>query len=71
MRLTYKMLCIMKQTVFIKNMDLPLCINCINFNEDAMTDLYGPLDNENGKCKLYGEKNTIMHQIVVKIKDVD
>ena len=65
MRLTHKMLCIMKQTVFIKNMDLPLCINCINFIEDKMTDPYGPLqnDNENGKCKLYGEKNIVTGEI--------
>ena len=44
------LLCIIKMPSFIKNIDLPACVNCIHFIED-------PYTSYDAKCKKMGIKN--------------
>ena len=44
--------------LFIKNNDLPCCVNCIHFIESKNNYPYDTIpDNNSGKCKLFGVKN--------------
>jgi hypothetical protein len=51
--------------LFIKNNDLPCCVNCIHFIESENNYPYDPIpDNNNfGKCKLFGIKNMVTCKI--------
>jgi hypothetical protein len=55
------MSCLVKKN-FIKNSDLPVCKNCINYIRDINNDYHY------GKCQLFGEKNifsgSIRHTVV-------
>jgi len=46
---------------FIKNRDLPLCINCVHFIKDVSNYPYDPPSNDEryGKCKLFGYQNVV------------
>ena len=49
----------------IVNFDLPSCIDCIHFIGDKTNYPYDPRpnDSDNGRCRLYGEKNIISGEI--------
>jgi hypothetical protein len=48
--------------LFIKNNDLPCCVNCIHFIENKNN--YDPVsDYKFGKCKLFGVKNIVTCEI--------
>jgi len=50
--------------LFIKNNDLPCCVNCIHFIEHKNNYPYDPIpDNNLGKCKLFGTKNIVTCEI--------
>jgi hypothetical protein len=44
--------------LFIKNNDLPCCVNCIHFTENKNNYV-----NSLGKCKLFGVKNIVSCEI--------
>ena len=47
--------------LFIRNKDLPVCVNCLHFIEDKTNYPYDPPPNDAqyGKCKKFGEVNFI------------
>ena len=49
----------------VKNMNIPSCINCIHFIEHKTNYPYDylPDNKNNGKCKLFGEKNIVSGEI--------
>ena len=51
---------IVKRT-FIRNRELPICSNCVNFIEYKNNYPYDPIPNDQqyGKCKKFGEVNFI------------
>jgi len=64
MNILYLLLCISKTPFFIKNANLPSCVNCIHFIEDKTNYPYDQLaDNKYGKCKLFGYKDIITGEI--------
>jgi hypothetical protein len=50
-------LCAKRFTDFIKNNELPSCVNCVHFIEQPHG--YQNDRSEFGKCKLFGEKNLV------------
>lgn len=49
---------------FIKNSDLPVCVNCIHFIENKMNYPYDAvLSNDLGKCKIFGKKDIVTGEI--------
>jgi len=56
----------MQMRSFIKNTDMPSCVNCVHFIEPKMV-----LESEQsivlfGKCKLFGDKNLVTGKIDYK-----
>ena len=47
----------------IKNINLPACVNCVNFLEQVP-------DNNFGSCKLFGEKNIVTGVIKYKFATI-
>ena len=60
MRLRQLYLYTNKRSLFIKNKNSKLCINCIHFIGDKMNY---PDDTLYGKCKMFGETNLITGEI--------
>ena len=54
-----------RSSLFIKNGDFPLCINCIYFIKDTNNYPYDPPPNDKqfGRCKIFGEKNMVTGEI--------
>lgn len=49
---------------FIKNANLPSCINCVYFIDDKTNYPYDQLsDNKYGKCKLFGHKDIVTGEL--------
>jgi hypothetical protein len=51
--------------IFIRNKELPICINCVHFVEHTNNYPYDPIpsDEQYGKCKKFGEVNMITGRI--------
>jgi hypothetical protein len=56
---------IQKRFLFIKNANLKLCINCVNFIEEKNNYSYDPVPNNKlyGLCKKFGEQDLVTGQI--------
>ena len=54
-------LCINKASFFIKNSDLPSCVNCVHFINNPIHKPYSllPIDTSCGKCKMFGFKDLV------------
>ena len=52
-------------STFIKNTNVPICIECSNFIEHKTNYPYddAPNDIKYGKCKLFGKQNLVTGQI--------
>jgi hypothetical protein len=50
---------------YIRDIEVPICANCVHFIEDVNNYPYDSLPNNEryGRCKLYGEKNIITGEI--------
>jgi hypothetical protein len=61
MRATQLRLSINKASFFIKNSDLPSCVNCVYFISNKMYKPYNLLsdDSSYGKCKMFGVKDIV------------
>lgn len=56
MNFIHFLLCITKNPITIKNINLPVCANCRHF----IGYKYNPNENlEMGKCRLFGKKNIV------------
>ncbi len=51
--------------IFIKNFNIPVCINCVHFIKDVNNYPYDPPpdDNKYGKCKVFGQNNFITGEL--------
>jgi hypothetical protein len=51
--------------LFIRNKELPICLNCVHFIEHKNNYPYDPIpsDEQHGKCKKFGEVNLITGMI--------
>ena len=51
--------------LFIRNINILVCINCMNFIKDTNNYPYDPppSDTKYGKCKVFGQKNFITGEI--------
>ena len=47
---------------FIRNKELPICLNCLHFIKDTNNYPYDPIPTA-GKCKKFGEINMITGEI--------
>ena len=56
LRMTYS-----AEKLFIRNIGLPICVNCIHFIEYKNNYPYDPFPNDNldGRCKKFGEIDSI------------
>lgn len=57
------LLALCKLPRFIKNKELPACVDCIHYIDYELQDPYDRYDNRYSKCKNFGEKNIISGQI--------
>jgi len=54
------------KSVFIKNKNLPACVNCKHYRVQIQTYKNGRIINENGKCTIFGEKNLESGEIIFR-----
>jgi len=50
-----------KNPNFIKNMDVPSCVDCVHFIKYETRE---PYNSEFGKCKLFGRKERVSGEII-------
>lgn len=50
---------------YIKNTNLPVCVNCVHFIEDTNNYPYDPPPNDSryGKCKTFGQNNLVTGEL--------
>lgn len=50
---------------YIKNTDVPVCVNCVHFIEDESNYPYDPPPNNSryGKCKTFGQNNLVTGEL--------
>jgi hypothetical protein len=57
--------CFSTEKIFIRNIKLPSCFNCVHFIEHTNNYPYDPVpcDTQYGRCKRFGEVNLITGEI--------
>ena len=56
------LLCMTKMPSLIKNMNLPVCVNCIHYFEDKVP-YFEDMVTYNAKCKKFGVKDIVSGKI--------